>query len=66
MRALRATDDSVTDIALASGFNDSNYFAYCFKKLIGMSPVRYRQDARAASPAPASAGPPRRAASPSH
>jgi AraC family L-rhamnose operon transcriptional activator RhaR len=66
MRALRATDDSVTDIALASGFNDSNYFAYCFKKLIGMSPVRYRQDARAASPGPASAGPPRRAASPSH
>jgi AraC-like DNA-binding protein len=55
MRALRTTDDSVTGIALASGFNDSNYFAYCFKKQMGMSPVRYRQDAR-----------PRRVASPSH
>ncbi len=46
MRALRASDDSVTEIAFASGFNDSNYFAYSFKKLIGMSPIRYRQEAR--------------------
>jgi AraC family L-rhamnose operon transcriptional activator RhaR len=44
MRALRTTQDTVTEIALASGFNDSNYFACCFKKLIGTSPARYRQD----------------------
>jgi len=65
MRALRATDESITDIALASGFNDSNYFAYSFKKLIGMSPIRYRQDARSSTPALASTSS-RRAASPSH
>lgn len=49
MRALRATEDSVTDIALASGFNDSNYFAYSFKKLTGMSPLRYRQASRSST-----------------
>jgi AraC-like DNA-binding protein len=46
MRALRATDDSVTDIALASGFNDSNYFSHSFHKLVGVTPRRYRQRAR--------------------
>jgi AraC-like DNA-binding protein len=49
MRALRATDDSVSDIALASGFNDSNHFSYSFHKLIGMSPTRYRQQVRRAA-----------------
>jgi AraC family L-rhamnose operon transcriptional activator RhaR len=48
MRALRATDDTVTDIAFAAGFNDANYFSYSFGKLIGMSPSRYRDQARAA------------------
>lgn len=62
MRALRTTDDSVTEIALASGFNDSNYFAYSFKKLLGTTPFRYRQDARSSAPRAAehSAAPPRR------
>ncbi|HKE16039.1 MAG TPA: helix-turn-helix domain-containing protein [Kofleriaceae bacterium] len=46
MRALRATDDSVTDIALASGFNDSNHFSHAFHKLIGMTPKGYRQRVR--------------------
>jgi len=46
MRALRATDDRVTDIAFASGFNDANYFSYAFSKLIGMSPSQYRERAR--------------------
>jgi transcriptional regulator GlxA family with amidase domain len=46
MRALRATDDKVTDIAFAAGFNDANYFSYAFSKLIGMSPSRYREEAR--------------------
>jgi AraC-like DNA-binding protein len=42
MRALRATDDKVTEIAFASGFNDANHFSASFSKLIGMSPSRYR------------------------
>ena len=54
MRALRSTDDNVTDIAFASGFNDSNYFSYSFHKLVGMSPSRYRQEARRPPPGAAS------------
>ena len=46
MRALRATDDNVTEIAFASGFQDSNHFSYSFHKLTGMSPSRYRQQVR--------------------
>src|SRR5262249_60054077 len=46
MRALRASDDTVTDIAFAAGFNDANYFSYAFSKLIGISPSRYREQAR--------------------
>ena len=56
MRALRTSDASVTDVALASGFNDGNYFAYTFRRQTGMSPSRYRRDARAqdgSGPAPA-------------
>ena len=40
---LRRTDDSITDIALRSGFSDSNYFARQFNKLMGMSPRQFRQ-----------------------
>jgi AraC family L-rhamnose operon transcriptional activator RhaR len=43
MRALRSSDAKVIDVALASGFNDSNYFSSSFRKLTGMSPSRYRQ-----------------------
>jgi len=43
MRALRASADSVTDIAFASGFNDSNYFSYTFRKMTGLSPTEYRK-----------------------
>jgi len=43
MRALRTTDGSVTDIAFASGFNDSNYFSYSFRKLTGLAPTEYRK-----------------------
>jgi AraC family L-rhamnose operon transcriptional activator RhaR len=46
MRALRASDDSVTEIAFAAGFNDPNYFSYAFRKLIGVSPSQYRDQAR--------------------
>jgi AraC-like DNA-binding protein len=47
MVALRRSDAKVTDVALASGFNDGNHFSFAFRKLIGMSPSRYRREARA-------------------
>jgi AraC-like DNA-binding protein len=47
MVALRKSDANVTDVALASGFNDGNHFSYAFRKLVGMSPSRYRREARA-------------------
>ena len=43
MRALRTSDASITDVALASGFGDGNYFSYTFRKQTGMSPSRYRR-----------------------
>lgn len=39
---LRTTDRSITDIAMAVGFNDSNYFARAFRVAMGMSPRAYR------------------------
>lgn len=41
---LKNTSDSVIDIALATGFSDSSYFARVFKKRVGMSPLKYRQE----------------------
>lgn len=38
---LRNSDMSVSDIAYHCGFNDSNYFAAVFKKLKGISPLKY-------------------------
>jgi AraC-like DNA-binding protein/mannose-6-phosphate isomerase-like protein (cupin superfamily) len=49
MRALRTTEDSVTDIAFACGFHDSNYFSSCFSKMTGCSPSEYRRAARRAA-----------------
>lgn len=43
MRALLTTDDSITNIAFACGFNDSNYFSYSFSRMIGMAPSEYRR-----------------------
>lgn len=40
---LRASTDSITDIALRVGFADSNYFTRQFRKQTGMAPRRYRQ-----------------------
>ena len=40
---LLTTDDSVTDIALRSGFSDSNYFKDVFKKKYGITPREYRK-----------------------
>lgn len=41
--ALAATDHSVTEIALDTGFADLNYFIRCFKKYKGVTPGRYRK-----------------------
>lgn len=48
MQAIRTTCDSITDIAFASGFNDSNYFSSCFSKMTGFSPSEYRRRAQRA------------------
>ena len=34
---------SVSDIAYAAGFHDPSYFTRTFRRLIGMSPSRYRE-----------------------
>ena len=39
---LRLTDDPVTDVAFAVGFQDSNYFARQFRRLMGATPRAYR------------------------
>ncbi len=41
--ALLTTNNSITDIALEYGFNDSNYFKDLFKKEYGKSPREYRK-----------------------
>ncbi|WP_099470000.1 helix-turn-helix transcriptional regulator [Konateibacter massiliensis] len=40
---LLETNDSITEIAFACGFTDSNYFGDVFKKLKGVSPLQYRK-----------------------
>lgn len=37
------TNDSILDIALATGFSSSSYFNNIFKKTVGLTPVEYRQ-----------------------
>lgn len=44
---LRTTDRPVTRIAMEVGFGSSQYFATAFKRLVGVSPSRYRQQAAA-------------------
>lgn len=39
---LLTTDDNITEIAFASGFNDSNYFTRQFRKVTGKSPRDFR------------------------
>ena len=41
---LRTTDFSVTDIAFSCGFSDLSYFIKTFKKKMGISPRKYRQN----------------------
>lgn len=45
--ALAATEHSVTEIALDSGFSDLNYFIRCFRKYKGITPGQYRKTVRA-------------------
>jgi AraC-like DNA-binding protein len=42
---LRDTDDTVTEIAAASGFADANYFTKAFRHCHGLAPLRYREEA---------------------
>ena len=46
MRALGGKSDSITEIAYDCGFNDGNYFSYCFSKLAGLTPSEYRRKAK--------------------
>jgi AraC-like DNA-binding protein len=41
-RLLRSTDMSITEVAYAVGFSDSNYFSSFFKKQTGKTPRQYR------------------------
>ena len=41
---LLETKLSITDVAYESGFNDSNYFVYIFKKSKVISPLQYRKN----------------------
>ena len=42
--ALLTTGNTITDIALECGFNDSNYFKDLFRKVYGRSPREYRKN----------------------
>lgn len=41
---LRSTSDSVTDIAFSCGFAQSQHFSTTFRKLTGLTPLKYRRD----------------------
>jgi AraC-like DNA-binding protein len=43
MKLLRGTSLSVTEVALRTGFNDSNYFTRQFRKIAGCPPAKYRK-----------------------
>lgn len=45
MELLSGTTLPVTEIAFEVGFNDSNYFTRQFKKIVGISPSKYRRSA---------------------
>ncbi len=40
---LLSTSDTLTDIAIATGFSDQSYFCKAFKKHVGISPGKYRR-----------------------
>ncbi len=43
-RLLLESDQNITEIALSCGFNDSNYFGDAFRRIKGMSPLKYRKN----------------------
>lgn len=46
-RRLRETDESITDVAFATGFSHSQHFATSFRNAVGLSPTSYRDCTRA-------------------
>lgn len=44
-RRLSHTNESVAEVAYATGFADPKYFSRCFKKLVGVSPSEYVRNA---------------------
>jgi len=42
LQLLMETDIQINDIALKTGFSSPSYFIACFKKQLGMSPIKYR------------------------
>lgn len=42
-RVLRESSMSITEVALLCGFTDSNYFSRIFKKRMGKSPLKWKQ-----------------------
>lgn len=43
---LITTDDNITKIAINCGFNSSNYFKDCFRRILGVSPRDFRNHAK--------------------
>lgn len=41
-KLLASTEDSLTDIAIAVGFADQSYFCKVFKRIVGLTPGKYR------------------------
>ncbi len=41
---LKLTGDRIVEIAEQCGFNDVYYFSHCFKKYMGVSPKKYREE----------------------
>jgi len=44
MHLLCHTDETITEIAMEIGFNDSNYFSRQFRRIVGKTPRKYRMD----------------------
>ena len=45
-RELLKPDERLTDIAISAGFYDQSHFAKTFKRIVGMTPARYRANFR--------------------
>ncbi|MCX7002904.1 MAG: AraC family transcriptional regulator [bacterium] len=52
---LRESGESITDIAMKVGFNDSNYFARAFRVAMGMTARAFRKETQRRTTAPATA-----------